>query len=117
MITRVGRKEDVAFVRNVTTYNLCDLIVSISGNVNYKTRFYIPTRLVTTVANSRRWVLREVVSGAIREEAFEVAVMGIPSPVPIIYKPRLGEAVLIRLVIDGGEEYVPIPREVIGSGC
>ena len=117
LITRVGRKEDIAFVRNVSTYNLCDLVVSISGSVNYRTRFYIPTRLVTTAANSRRWVLREVVNGAIREGEFEVAVMGIPSPVPIIYKPRPGEAVLIRLAIDGGEEYVPIPREVVGSGC
>ncbi|MDT7969808.1 MAG: hypothetical protein RQ842_04520 [Vulcanisaeta sp.] len=117
LITRVGRKEDVAFVRNVSTYNLCDLVVSISGNVNYRTRFYIPTRLVTTAANSQRLVLREVVNGAIREGEFEVAVMGIPSPVPIIYKPRPGEAVLIKLAIDGGEEYVPIPREVVGSGC
>jgi len=117
LITRVGRKEDVAFVRNVSTYNLCDLVVSINDSVNYRTRFYIPTRLVTTAANSRRWVLREAVNGAIREGEFEVAVMGIPSPVPIIYKPRPGEAVLIRLVIDGGEEYVPIPREVVGSGC
>jgi hypothetical protein len=117
LITRIGRKEDVAFVRNVSTYNLCDLVVSISGNVNYKTRFYIPTRLVTIVANSQRWVLREVVNGAIREETFEVPVTGIPSPVPIIYKPKSDETVLIKLAIDGGEEYVPIPREVIGSGC
>ena len=117
LITRVGRKEDVAFVRNVSTYNLCDLIVSINDSVNYRTRFYIPTRLVTTAANSQRLVLREVVNGAIREGEFEVAVMGIPSPVPIIYKPRPGEAVLIKLAIDGGEEYVPIPREVVGSGC
>jgi hypothetical protein len=117
LITRVGRKEDVAFVRNVSTYNLCDLVVSINDSVNYRTRFYIPTRLVTTAANSQRLVLREVVNGAIREGEFEVAVMGIPSPVPIIYKPRPGEAVLIKLAIDGGEEYVPIPREVVGSGC
>jgi len=116
LITRIGRREDVALVRNVSTYDLRGLVTSINGNVTYKTRFYIPTRLITTVANSQRWVLRRVVNGIIREEAFEVPMMGIPSPVPISYKPNPDETVLIKLTLDGKVEHVPIPREVVGGG-
>jgi CRISPR-associated protein Cas5 subtype I-A len=115
LITRVGRKEDVAFVRNVTIYDLRGLIVSINGLVNYETRFYIPARLVREAPNSRVWVLREVVNGVIRDGEFLVPV-GVPSPVPITYKPRLDEALLIRLPLGGGVEHVPIPREVVVDG-
>lgn len=117
LITRIGRREDVAFVRNVNIYDLRGLVISINGNVTYKTRFYIPTRLITTVANSQRWVLRGVVNGTIREETFEVPVMGIPSSVPITFKPRADETVLIKLALDGEMEHVPIPREVVGGEC
>jgi CRISPR-associated protein Cas5 subtype I-A len=117
LITRIGRREDVAFVRNVNIYDLRGLVISINGNVTYKTRFYIPTRLITTVANSQRWVLREVVNGTIREETFEVPVMGIPNSVPITFKPRADETVLIKLALDGEMEHVPIPREVVGGEC
>jgi len=116
LITRIGRREDVVFVRNVNIYDLRGLVTSINGNVTYKTRFYIPTRLITTVANSQKWVLRGVVNGTIREETFEVPVMGIPSPVPITFKPRPDETVLIKLTLDGEVEHVPIPREVVGGG-
>jgi len=117
LITRIGRREDVAFVRNVNIYDLRGLVISINGNVTYKTRFYIPTRLITTVANSQRWVLRGIVNGTIREETFEVPVMGIPSSVPITFKPRADETVLIKLALDGEMEHVPIPREVVGGEC
>jgi CRISPR-associated protein Cas5 subtype I-A len=118
LITRIGRREDVAFIRNVNIYDLRGLVTSsINGIVTYKTRFYIPTRLTTTVANSQRWILRGVVNGTIREETFEVPVMGIPSPVPITFKPRPDETVLIKLALDGEVEHVPIPREVVGGEC
>jgi len=115
LITRVGRKEDVAFVRNVSVFGLASLVISPSGGGPYTTRFYIPSRLAREASNTRVWVMRGVVNGAIREEEFLVPV-GVPVPVPITYKPRLDNTVLIRLQLDGGVEHVPIPREVVEDG-
>jgi CRISPR/Cas system-associated protein Cas5 (RAMP superfamily) len=113
LITRLGRREDVAFVRNVSVFNLGDLIVdSISGNESLGTRFYMPSRLVVT-AHGERWVMREVVNGVIREEEFVVPVAG-PRLVPMTYKPRVDGAVIIRVPVNGAFEFVQVPREVVG---
>jgi hypothetical protein len=108
LITRVGRKEDVAFVRNVSAFVLSDLIISVSGNGGLSTRFYLPSRLLTNPAHGQRWVLREVINGDIREEEFMVPTM---RPVPMFYKPKTNEAIVIRLPVNG--EFVAIPREVV----
>jgi len=112
LITRIGRREDVAFVRNVSVFVLGDLIVSVGGNEGLSTRFYLPSRLLNNPAHGQRWVLREVVNGDIREEEFMVPVMS-PKPVPMFYKPKTNEAIVIRLPVDGGFEFVAIPREVV----
>jgi hypothetical protein len=115
LITRVGRKEDVAFVRNVSVFGLGDLIVNSAGGVEgFGTRFYMPSRLVKT-AHGERWVMREVVNGTIREEEFVVPMAG-PRPVPMTYQPRPGEALTIRVPVNGVFEFVQVPREVVGGG-
>jgi hypothetical protein len=115
LITRIGRREDVAFVRDVSVFGLGDLVVSPNEDSLYTTRFYMPSRLVREASNKRVWVLREVVNGIIREGEFLVPV-GVPVPVPIAYKPNPNEALVIRLQLGGGVEHVPIPREVVGGG-
>jgi len=115
LISRVGRREDVAFVRNVSVFVLSDLIVSVGGNEGLSTRFYLPSRLLINPAHGQRWVLREVVNGDIREEEFMVPVMSL-KPIPMFYKPKTNEAIVIRLPIDGGFEFVVIPREVVKNG-
>jgi hypothetical protein len=115
LITRVGRREDVAFVRNVSVFVLSDLIVSVGDNEGLSTRFYLPGRLLTNPAHGQRWILREVVNGNIREEEFVVPVMS-PKLIPMFYKPKTNEAIVIRLPIDGGFEFVVIPREVVKNG-
>jgi len=112
LITRVGRKEDIAFVRNVSVFGLGDLVVG--GVEGLGTRFYMPSRLVAT-AHGERWVMREVVNGVIREEEFVVPVAG-PRPVPMTYKPKVDGAVTIRVPVNGGFEFVQVPREVVGGG-
>ncbi len=115
LITRVGRREDVAFVRNVSVFVLRDLIVSVGGNEGLSTRFYLPSRLLTNPAHGQRWVLREVVNGDIHEEEFMVPVMS-PKPVPMFYKLKTNEAIAIRLPVNGEFEFVAIPREVVKNG-
>jgi len=112
LITRIGRREDVAFVRSVSVFGLGDLIVSVGDNEGLSTRFYLPGRLLTNPAHGQRWVLREVVNGNIREEEFMVPVMS-PKPVPMFYKPKTSEAIVIRLPVGGEFEFVEIPREVV----
>ena len=45
LISRVGRREDVAFVRNVSVFALSDLIVSVGGNAVSYTHLTLPTIL------------------------------------------------------------------------
>ena len=115
LITRLGRKEDIALVRNVSVFELGDLVTSPSENSPYTTRFYIPNRLVREASNSQIWVLPGVINGVIHEEEFLVPV-GVPTPVPITYKPRLDNTVLIKVPLDSRVEHVPIPREVVAGG-
>jgi hypothetical protein len=37
-------------------------------------------------------------------------------PVPMFYKPRINETIVIRLPVDGEFEFVQIPREVVKNG-
>jgi hypothetical protein len=115
LITRIGRREDIAFVRDVNVFVLNNLIVGVGENEGLSTRFYLPSRLLANPAHGRRWVLREVVNGSIREEEFMVPVAS-PKPVPMFYKPKTNEAVVIRLPVGGEFEFVVIPREVVKNG-
>jgi CRISPR/Cas system-associated protein Cas5 (RAMP superfamily) len=110
LITRIGRKEDVAIVYDVGVYELQKIIINTYDKC--ETRFYIPARLMKgRPENTTSWVLNNVINGNPAKEEFII-------PIPIYsdkiqYHPDLDNAAIINLPINGSNECVAIPKEVI----
>jgi CRISPR-associated protein Cas5 subtype I-A len=112
LITRVGRKEDVAIVYDVGVYELQKMIINTYDKC--ETHFYIPTRLMKErPVNAASWILNNVINGNLKKEEFII-------PIPIYgdkiqYHPDLDNAVIINLPINinRSNECVTIPKEVI----
>jgi len=110
LITRIGRKEDIAIIYDVEMYELQKMIINTYDRC--ETRFYIPARLMKgRPENTTSWVLNNVINGNLIKEEFII-------PIPIYsnkiqYHPDLDNAIIINLPINGSNECVVTPKEVI----